>query len=88
MEFIQLFGWITTISTFVVQLMGIDICFKIYRKGGTGDISAFPFVANFTSASLWLRYGILQSLEMLILTNSIGALLNFFLFNFVLLFYI
>lgn len=29
-------------------------------------------------ASLWLRYGILQSLEMLILTNSIGALLNFF----------
>ena len=78
MEFLQLFGWITTISTFVVQLMGIDICFKIYRKGGTGDISAFPFVANFTSASLWLRYGILQSLEVLILTNSIGALLNFF----------
>lgn len=26
-----------------------DICLKIYKKGSTGDISAFPFIANFTA---------------------------------------
>ncbi|VDI66582.1 sugar transporter SWEET1-like [Mytilus galloprovincialis] len=77
MEVVEVFVWVTTISTFLVQLMGIDICLKIYKKGSTGDISAFPFIANFTAASLWLRYGILQSLGMLILTNTFGVLLNF-----------
>lgn len=77
MELLQIFEWITTFTSFIVQLMGIDICFMIYKKGGTGNISAFPFVANFTCASLWLRYGIMQNLQVMIITQTSSTLLNF-----------
>lgn len=47
------------------------------KKKGT-HVILYCNLCFYYRASLWLRYGILQSLEMLILTNSIGALLNFF----------
>ncbi|XP_022306568.1 sugar transporter SWEET1-like [Crassostrea virginica] len=75
MEVISILGWICTFSSIAVQFVGIEICFRIWKKGSTGDISPAPFVANLIAACLWVKYGLLTSIQSVIIVNSLGALL-------------
>jgi len=66
-----------TVSTIIQAMTGIIICLNIKRKGTTGDISGFPFLAGVLGCVLWLRYGLLIEDATMILVNVI-----FFLFQF------
>lgn len=75
MEIISVLGWICSFSSIAVQFVGIEICYRIWKKGSTGDISPAPFVANLIAAGLWVKYGLLTSIQSLIIVNTLGALL-------------
>lgn len=75
MEIILVQGWICSFSSIAVQFVGIEICFRIWKKGSTGDISPAPFVANLIAAGLWVKYGLLTSIQSLIIVNALGAIL-------------
>lgn len=75
MEIISVLGWICSFSSIAVQFVGIEICIRIWKKGSTGDISPAPFVANLIAAGLWVKYGLLTSIQSLIIVNALGAIL-------------
>ncbi|XP_061185682.1 sugar transporter SWEET1-like [Saccostrea echinata] len=76
MEVLSLLGWMCTFSSIAVQFVGLEICFKIWKKGTTGDISPAPFAANLIAACLWVKYGLMTTIQSVIIVNSIGALLS------------
>lgn len=77
MELVHLFGGLCSASSFCLQLIGIQICYGIIKKGGTGDMSPFTFISYFVSCAVWLKYGITQHLPVVIAVNAYGATLNF-----------
>ncbi|XP_064614317.1 sugar transporter SWEET1-like [Liolophura sinensis] len=70
-------SWITAITSVVVQMVGMQICFRIVRKGSTGDMSNIPFLSYFICACIWLRYGLLTHIPAVVLVNLTAALLQF-----------
>ncbi|XP_062570256.1 sugar transporter SWEET1-like [Saccostrea cucullata] len=76
MEVLSVLGWMCTFSSIAVQFVGLEICFKIWKKGTTGDISPAPFAANLIAACLWVKYGLMTTIQSVIIVNSIGALLS------------
>jgi len=66
-----------TISTIIQAMTGIMICVGIRKKGTTGDISGFPFLAGVLGCVLWLRYGLLIQDVTMILVNVICFLFQF-----------
>ncbi|XP_045169686.2 sugar transporter SWEET1-like [Mercenaria mercenaria] len=77
MELVHMFGALCTASSFCFQLVGMQICYSIVKKGGTGDMSPFTFISYFVACSMWLKYGLIQKLPVVIAVNAYGATLNF-----------
>lgn len=76
MELVHLFGALCTASSFCFQFVGMQICYSIVKKGGTGDMSPFTFISYFVAGAVWLKYGLVQKLPVVIATNAYGAFLN------------
>ncbi|KAK7110212.1 sugar transporter SWEET1-like [Littorina saxatilis] len=76
MELVDIFGAAASASSILCQLVGLQICVQIVRKGGTDLVSPVPFIAFFISACLWMKYGLLQNNSNLVLTNAAGAFLQ------------
>ncbi|CAB3385755.1 Hypothetical predicted protein [Cloeon dipterum] len=68
---------IAAFCTILQFLAGVPVCRKFFKSGTVGDTSAFPFIAGFLSCSLWLRYGYLLGDKSVIVTNVVGAFLQF-----------
>ncbi|XP_046356185.1 sugar transporter SWEET1-like [Haliotis rufescens] len=77
MDWELVLAWAATLSSIACQLVGIEICLRIVRKGGTGDTSPVPFFAFFVSACIWLKYSIMRSIYSMIMSNCLGAMLQF-----------
>ncbi|KAL8560390.1 hypothetical protein ACOMHN_006121 [Nucella lapillus] len=69
-------GLAASAASILCQLVGLQICMKIVQKGGTDLISPVPFISFFLNAALWVKYGLLQNNSNLVLTNSVGAVLQ------------
>lgn len=50
---------------------------EIWRRGGTEEISGFPFIMGFLGGSFWLRYGLLKHDFTMISVNAVGVALMF-----------
>ncbi|XP_041366409.1 sugar transporter SWEET1-like isoform X2 [Gigantopelta aegis] len=74
--YVYVLSWVCVVISIACQLVGIEICSKIIKKGA-GDISPIPFFAFFISACWWLRYGFMQKISTVIMTNVFGAVLQF-----------
>ncbi|XP_069111267.1 sugar transporter SWEET1-like isoform X2 [Argopecten irradians] len=77
MEFTEVVGWMAFTTSVIVQLVGIEVCMRIIKKGSTGDISPIPFLTYFIVACLWAKYGILQNITQVLVVNSFASLLQF-----------
>lgn len=77
METVTLFGYLCTLGSVCFQLVGIQVISGVVRKGGTGDMSPFTFITYFVACSMWLKYGLMQELPVVIGVNLLGAVLNF-----------
>uniref|UniRef100_A0A915CTL2 Sugar transporter SWEET n=1 Tax=Ditylenchus dipsaci TaxID=166011 RepID=A0A915CTL2_9BILA len=66
------------ITTVALLFCGFPICFNIYRRKSTEDISSFPFILGFLSGTLWLRYGLLIGDFAMITCNSVAISLMIF----------
>ncbi|XP_076461910.1 sugar transporter SWEET1-like [Babylonia areolata] len=73
---LEVLGTAATASSVLCQLVGLQICVQIVRKGGTDLMSPVPFITFFVSACLWLKYGLLQKNSNLVMTNCASALLQ------------
>ncbi|XP_025093649.1 sugar transporter SWEET1-like isoform X1 [Pomacea canaliculata] len=58
------------------QLVGIQLCVQIIRKGATDLMSPVPFIAFFVGACLWTKYGLMQNDANLVLSNIFALLLQ------------
>ncbi|KAK0070504.1 sugar transporter SWEET1 [Biomphalaria pfeifferi] len=76
MSWVDILSIAATVTSFIVQFIGIKICFEIISKGNTGDISSIPFIAFFISTAIWLKYGLMTELTNVILTSALGTLLQ------------
>ncbi|CAJ0937087.1 unnamed protein product, partial [Mesorhabditis belari] len=65
------------ISTISLFFCGFPICWEIWKRGGTKDISGMPFIMGLIGASFWLRYGFLRSDSTMITVNVVGSSLFF-----------
>ncbi|CAJ0579422.1 unnamed protein product, partial [Mesorhabditis spiculigera] len=61
------------ISTISLFFTGFPICWEIWKRGGTKDISGMPFIMGLVGASFWLRYGFLRSDSTMITVNVVGV---------------
>ncbi|XP_033761417.1 sugar transporter SWEET1-like [Pecten maximus] len=77
MEFTEVVGWMAFTTSVIVQLVGIEVCMRIIKKGSTGDISPIPFLTYFIVACLWAKYGIIQNITQVLVVNSFASLLQF-----------
>ncbi|KAL4222683.1 hypothetical protein ACF0H5_018724 [Mactra antiquata] len=77
MELIFLFGSLCTASSLCFQLVGMQICYGIVKKGSTGDMSPFTFITYFVACAVWLKYGLIKNLPVVIAVNANGSILNF-----------
>ncbi|KAL5006552.1 hypothetical protein ScPMuIL_015358 [Solemya velum] len=77
MDFTKFVGFMASSSSIGVYLVGIEICYRIIKKGSTGDISSFPFIAYFIACCLWLRYGVLENIFAVTIVNGFGAVTQF-----------
>ncbi|XP_059475264.1 sugar transporter SWEET1 [Neocloeon triangulifer] len=77
LDFKEPLATIAAFCTILQFLAGVLVCKKFYKTGTVGDTSAFPFIAGFLSCSLWLRYGHLLNDNSVIITNIVGAFLQF-----------
>ncbi|KAL3831470.1 hypothetical protein ACJMK2_023215 [Sinanodonta woodiana] len=84
MEFVIVFGWIATASSYVIQIIGMQICFDIIKKGTTGDMTPFTFISYFCASSIWLKYGFLARINTLIASSFLSSIINLL---FILVFY-
>lgn len=75
--FVEFFKWIVTTCTVGYFLTGFSICRKVYVKGNSQDTPFLPLICMFCSSTLWFKYGLLKSDQVLALTNCIGFLLGF-----------
>ncbi|XP_074658977.1 sugar transporter SWEET1-like [Tubulanus polymorphus] len=73
----ELFSWLATILAIGQQLTGIQICKRIIKDRKSDSVQFFPFVAMFTSCTVWLRYGILREDSAIIIVNICGSTLQF-----------
>ncbi|CAJ0947803.1 unnamed protein product, partial [Mesorhabditis belari] len=65
------------ISTISLFFCGFPICWKIWKRSGTKDISGMPFIMGLIGASFWLIYGFLRSDSTMIAVNVVGSSLFF-----------
>ncbi|CAL1525944.1 unnamed protein product [Lymnaea stagnalis] len=77
MDLTSIIAVTATVTSFLCQLIGIEICLHIVRKGGTGEISPAPFIAFFVSTCIWLKYGLMLKLFNVVLTSGLGTILQF-----------
>jgi len=75
-QFKQLLSVTATISTIIQFMTGLIVCWSISKKGASGDISGFPFLAGVLGCSLWLRYGMLLDDWAMIVVNTVGVTLQ------------
>lgn len=75
-NFREILSVTATVSTIIQFMTGIIICLSIRRKGASGDISGFPFIAGVLGCSLWLRYGMLLNDKAMIIVNFVGLVLQ------------
>ncbi|XP_046462341.1 sugar transporter SWEET1-like isoform X1 [Daphnia pulex] len=75
-NFREILSVTATITTIIQFLTGVIICLSIRRKGGSGDISGFPFIAGVLGCSLWLRYGMLMKDTAMTVVNAVGLVLQ------------
>ncbi|BFY98193.1 hypothetical protein BsWGS_01233 [Bradybaena similaris] len=61
MEWISMLGMAASVTSCLCQLVGIEICFRIVRKGNTSDVSPVPFIAFFVNSCVWLKYGLMTN---------------------------
>ncbi|KAL8570385.1 hypothetical protein ACOMHN_035803 [Nucella lapillus] len=73
---LDILGTAASVSSILCQLVGLQICVKIVRKGGTDLMSPVPFITSLVSSCLWLKYGLLQNNSNLVLTNAASAILQ------------
>lgn len=78
MEFTDVIGWMALGTSIIVQLVGIEVCVRIVKKGSTGDISPVPFLTYFIVACLWAKYAIIKNITQVLVVNSFASLLQFF----------
>ncbi|CAL4189876.1 unnamed protein product [Meganyctiphanes norvegica] len=72
----ELIATLATIVTIAQFLSGIEICRKIVKQGATGEISGFPFVVGVFSCSMWVTFTYLLGDMAMLITNSIGFMLQ------------
>ncbi|XP_064648562.1 sugar transporter SWEET1-like [Lineus longissimus] len=80
MDYAYLTDTVATLATLcsILQLsIGITICKQIVQKGSSSDVQFFPFLAMFSSCSVWLKYGFLKEDTALIVVNIFGMCLQF-----------
>ncbi|CAG5121464.1 unnamed protein product [Candidula unifasciata] len=77
MEWVSMLAVLTTVTSVLCQLVGVEICFRIVRQRSTGDVSAVPFIAFFVSAVVWVKYGLMTDNKNVILTSGQATILQF-----------
>ncbi|XP_052267272.1 sugar transporter SWEET1-like isoform X2 [Dreissena polymorpha] len=77
MDLTTIVGMLCSMSSFSFQLVGINVCRGIVKKGSTGDMSPFTFISYFVACAVWLKYGLIVQNTVVIATNSFGSIMNF-----------
>ncbi|KAK3758415.1 hypothetical protein RRG08_058685 [Elysia crispata] len=77
MDWVSTLSVLATVTSFATQFVGLEICFRIVQRGSSSDVSPTPFVIFFVSACVWLKYGLMMSISNVVLTSSLGAVLQF-----------
>jgi len=72
-EEIATIGSVVTILQFFA---GLPMCYVIVRKGKTGDVSGFPFVAGCLGCAMWLTYGLMLNDGPMTYCNIVGTTLQ------------
>ncbi|XP_032794267.1 sugar transporter SWEET1 isoform X1 [Daphnia magna] len=75
-NFREILSVTATVTTIIQFLTGVIICASIRKKGISGEISGFPFIAGVLGCSLWLRYGMLMKDSAMITVNAVGLVLQ------------
>ena len=69
MPLTQAVGSVAVLSTVLCQLVGVQLCVSIIRKGSTDLLSPVPFITFLVKAILWTVCGMMKSDVSLLLTN-------------------
>ncbi|XP_012938035.1 sugar transporter SWEET1 [Aplysia californica] len=77
MDFVSTLSVLATVTSFAIQLIGMEMSFRIVQKGSTADVAPAPFIAFFVSACVWLKYGLMMGITSVILTSCLSAVLQF-----------
>ncbi|KAL3635121.1 hypothetical protein CASFOL_019668 [Castilleja foliolosa] len=72
----SLYAIIGSICFFLLFLSPILTFIKIRARKSVGDFDSLPYVVTFTSAGLWLYYGILDHGVAIIIVNAFGVVIE------------
>lgn len=73
-----LLGIICQVTTILLYLSGAQVIKNIIHKGSTHGISILPFLTCAVSCTIWLKYALIMNDKVLIVTNFVGTLLEWF----------
>ncbi|KHN74721.1 Sugar transporter SWEET1 [Toxocara canis] len=63
---------VAVVSTICLFLTGIEICWRIKKRGSTEGIGSAPFHMGFVSGFLWLHYGVVKGDVAVVYVNMVS----------------